>query len=393
MMKLPLILDGATGTNLTLRGMPAGVCPEKWVLEHPDILIGLQREFIAAGADACLTPTFGANRIKLAEYGLADELVSINRRLAALSREAVGDKLIAGDITGPGIFVRPAGDASFEDLSGIFYEQAAALDGAGVDFFALETLMSLTDARAALLAVKAASDKPVYVSLTVDENGRTLDGTDPAAAAVVLASMGADAFGLNCSAGPEGLLRVLRRVSPFCPVPLVAKPNAGLPETVDGQTVFSMQPSAFAAFAGDLLDAGVGLIGGCCGTTPEHIAALAAAVKGKKPASPAALPALPADARHIYPLPAGTLSFAVIDEDLPDLILDLEGEPCALRLENQEQLSLLEENLSLLASPLALDCDDEALLEKALRIYNGRALIAAGFDAERLCRTYGALCL
>ena len=116
-------------------------------------------------------------------------------------------------------------------------------------------------------------------------------------------------------------------------------------------------------------------------------------MKGKKPASPAALPALPADARHIYPLPAGALSFEAIDEDLPDLILDLEGEPCALRLENEGQLSLLEENLSLLASPLALGCDDEALLEKALRIYNGRALIAAGFDAERLCRTYGALCL
>ncbi|MCQ2445558.1 MAG: homocysteine S-methyltransferase family protein [Clostridia bacterium] len=389
-MKLPLILDGATGTNLTQRGMPAGVCPEKWVLENPEILIGLQKEFIDAGSDAVLAPTFGGNRKKLTEYGLADDLTSINRRLVALSRQAVGDKLVAGDITGPGIFIRPVGDATFEDLYNIFYEQAKALDDAGVDFFALETLMSLTDARAALLAVKAVSDKPVYVSLTVDENGRTLDGTDPASAAVVLASMGVDAFGLNCSAGPEGLLKVLSKVAPNCPVPLVAKPNAGLPETVDGRTVFPMQPDEFASFAEELLSLGVGYIGGCCGTTPAHIKALSEALKDKVPAAPASLPVLPADARRIYDLPEEDFTFEAIDEDLPDTVMDAE-EVCALLLEEEDQLSLLEENLTLLALPLALKCDDEALLEKALRIYQGRALIAGDAASDRLVRSYGAI--
>ena len=389
-MKLPLILDGATGTNLTRRGMPAGVCPEKWVLDNPEILIGLQKEFIDAGSDAVLAPTFGANRKKLAEYGLADDLPGVNRRLVALSRQAVGDKLVAGDITGPGVFIRPVGDASFEDLYAIFYEQAKALEEAGVDFFALETLMSLTDARAALLAVKAVSDKPVYVSLTVDENGRTLDGTDPSAAAVVLASMGVDAFGLNCSAGPEGLLKVLRKVAPNCPVPLVAKPNAGLPETVNGETVFPMKPGEFAAYAGELLEAGVGLIGGCCGTTPAHIQALSQAIENKKPAAPAALPSLPADARRVYEMPEEEISFEAIDEDLPDTVLDAE-EVCALLLEEEDQLALLEENLTLLSLPLALKCDDEALLEKALRIYQGRALIAGEGASERLSRSYGAI--
>ena len=389
-MKLPLILDGATGTNLTLRGMPGGVCPEAWVLEHPDVLVGLQKEFIAAGSDAVLAPTFGGNRKKLTEYGLAEDLAGINRRLVALSREAAGEKLVAGDITGPGIFVRPVGDASFDELYAIFYEQAKALNDAGVDLFALETLMSLTDARAAVLAVRAVTDKPVYVSRTVDENGRTLDGTDPASAAVVLAGMGVDAFGLNCSAGPEGLLKVLKKVAPVCPLPLVAKPNAGLPETVDGKTVFPMQPEEFAGYADEFLKIGVGLLGGCCGTRPEHIAALATAVKSKTPAAPPKVEPCPADARHIYDLPESGFDFAEIDDDLPDTIMDAE-DVCALRLESEDQLPLLEENLVMLAVPLALCADDEALLEKELRLYQGRALITGEGASERLSRTYGAI--
>ena len=203
-IRFPLILDGATGTELQKRGYGGDVSAEQWTLEHPDVIVGIQRGYVAAGSQVLYTPTFGANRQKLEERSIFNQTADYNRRLAALSREAAGGKAwIAGDLAPTGLFLAPLGEASFEDLVDIYTEQAAGLEAAGVDLYVIETMMTLSDARAAVLAVRSVSDKPIFVSFTCDESGRSLSGTDVTAALTVLQGMGISAFGLNCSTGPD----------------------------------------------------------------------------------------------------------------------------------------------------------------------------------------------
>ena len=214
-LSAPILLDGATGTELYKRGMPHGVCTEQWVLEHPDALLELQRAYVDAGSQVLIAPTFGANRVTLARYGLSGQVSVYNRRLAALTRKAAGGKArVAGDLAPTGKSIVPFGDASFEELVDIYTEQAAALEAAGVDLFLLETTMTMAEARAAVLACKSVSAKPVWVTFTCDENGRTPSGTDVLAALIVMQGMGVDAFGLNCCAGPAEMLEQLRRLTP-----------------------------------------------------------------------------------------------------------------------------------------------------------------------------------
>ena len=227
-IRFPLILDGATGTELQKHGYAGDVSAEQWTLAHPDIMREIQRGYVAAGSQVLYTPTFGANRQKLEERGIFNRTADFNRRLAALSREAADGKAwIAGDLAPTGLFLAPLGEASFEDLVDIYTEQAAGLEAAGVDLFVIETMMTLSDARAAVLAVRSVSDKPIFVSFTCDESGRSLSGTDVTAALTVLQGMGISAFGLNCSTGPEQMLVQLRRLREYARVPLIAKPNAG----------------------------------------------------------------------------------------------------------------------------------------------------------------------
>lgn len=276
----PVILDGATGTNLQKAGMPVGVCPEKWILEHPEVLVKLQKEYVEAGTDILFAPTFTANRIKLEEYGLADDLVKMNQNLVALSKEAASGKaLVAGDLTMTGQQLYPIGDLMFEDLVDVYREQAQVIYEAGADLFVVETMMSLQECRAAVIAIREVCDLPIMVSLTYNEDGRTLYGTDPATAVIVLQSLGADAVGLNCSTGPEAMLEPVAQMAEYATVPILAKPNAGMPELVDGVTVFRTTPEEFAAVGKKLVETGASILGGCCGTTPEHIKALADAVK------------------------------------------------------------------------------------------------------------------
>ena len=274
-----IILDGATGTNLQKRGMPGGVCPEQWIIEHPQVLIGLQREYAAAGCDIVYAPTFSGNAIKLKEYGLEDKVDEINRRLVEISREAVGgDILVAGDMTMTGQQLAPMGTLTFEALLGCYEQQARALAAAGVDVFIVETMMSLQETRAAVMAIRRVCDIPVMVTMTFNADGHTLYGTDGVTALIVLQSLGVAAFGMNCSCGPEHMGPMLEAMKPYAEVPLIVKANAGLPEYVDGKTVFSMEPEIFAAENVKLVEKGAALVGGCCGTTPEHIRALSRAV-------------------------------------------------------------------------------------------------------------------
>ncbi|MEA3486796.1 MAG: homocysteine S-methyltransferase family protein, partial [Thermodesulfobacteriota bacterium] len=281
-----IILDGATGTELQKKGLPAGVCPEIWCLENPDIISDVHAGYRDAGSDIVYTATFGANRIKLSQYGAYD-VVEINRELTLLARRAVGaDVLLAGDICSTGRFVRPFGDLDFEEAIEAYKEQVQGLLDGGVDLFVIETMMDIQETRAALIAVKELTDKFTIVTMTYEENGRTLNGTDPVTALITLQSLGADAVGCNCSTGPEEMTGLIEAMKPWAAIPLVAKPNAGMPELVDGKTMFSMGADTFASFGADFVSKGVNLIGGCCGTTPDHIRMLKESVAGRKPVLP-----------------------------------------------------------------------------------------------------------
>ena len=198
-----IVLDGATGTNLMAAGMPIGVCPEAWVMEHQNVLYDLQSAYVKAGTNIVYAPTFTGNRIKLEEYGLEDRIEEINTELVRLSKRAVdGKALVAGDMTMTGKQLFPLGDLMFEELVDVYKEQASILDHAGADLFVVETMMSLQECRAAVIAIKEVSDLPIMVTLSYNEDGRTLFGTPPETSVVVLQSLGVDAIGINCSTGP-----------------------------------------------------------------------------------------------------------------------------------------------------------------------------------------------
>ena len=271
-----VFLDGATGSNLAKRGMPSGVCPEQWILENEDILIGLQQEYVDAGCDIVYAPTFGGNRIKLAEYGLEDKLAEINTKLVQLSQKAVGDKaLVAGDLTMTGKQLYPVGTMQFEELVDVYKEQIKVLSEAGCDLLVVETMMSLQETRAAVIAAKETCDLPVIATLSFESDGKTLYGTDAVTAALVLEGLGVDAVGVNCSTGPEQMVQLVADMRRHIAIPVIAKPNAGMPSLDEnGKTIYAMSPEEFAKKSLALIEAGAGILGGCCGTTPEHIKAL-----------------------------------------------------------------------------------------------------------------------
>ncbi|MCM1088608.1 MAG: homocysteine S-methyltransferase family protein [Muribaculaceae bacterium] len=280
----PIFLDGATGSNLLKRGMPAGVCPEQWILEHKETLIALQREFIEAGSSILYAPTFSANRIKLKEYGLEEKIQDMNHALVAISKEAAeGRAYIAGDLTMTGEQLAPIGKMDFEELIDIYKEQIRYLVEAGVDLLVVETMMSLQETRAAVIAAKETCKLPVMATMTFEVDKRTLYGTDAKTAAVVLESLGVAAIGANCSTGPDKMKEIIHDMAEVTTIPIIAKPNAGLPSLDEnGQTVYDMEEAEFAEGMKELVEAGASIIGGCCGTTPSYIAAAKEAVGGMR---------------------------------------------------------------------------------------------------------------
>lgn len=275
-----LLLDGAAGSNFLLAGMPADACTEQWLIEHPDVLIKLQREYVKAGTQILYAPTFGGNRTMLQEKHANLSVQEINSRIVALSKEAAQRRaMIAGDMTMTGKQLMPNGIFSIHEAVAVYKEQAKALYEAGVDLFVVETMISLQEMRAAVLAIRSVCDLPVLCTFTVDANGFTFLGTEITAAAVTLERMGVDAVGLNCSMGPDQMELAVRKIKEAVNIPVIAKANAGHPQQENGRTVYKMTAESYAQYAEKLLDAGVGLIGGCCGTTPEYIRELAGILK------------------------------------------------------------------------------------------------------------------
>ena len=427
--KGPVLLDGATGTNLQKAGMPVGVCPEQWILENSEVLIDLQKRYVEAGTDILFAPTFTASRIKLKEYGLEDHLEEMNRKLVALSKEAAKgtNALVAGDLTMTGEQLYPLGDLMFEDLVDVYKEQAKIIAEAGADLFVVETMMSLQECRAAVLAIREVCDLPVMVSLTYNEDGRTLYGTDPVTAVVVMQSLGADAVGMNCSTGPEAMLEPIAKMAEYAAIPLLAKPNAGMPELIDGQTVFNVEPEEFAEVGKKLVEEGAAIIGGCCGTTPEHIRALKEAVKGIPVKAPLQMKRrmltserksveITLDGRfmvigeRINPtgkkklqaeLKEGSLNLvrtmALEQEENGASILDINMGMNGID-EKEMMLRTIYEVTSTVDCPLCIDSSHVDIIEAALRIYPGRALInSISLEKEKfekllpIAKKYGAM--
>ena len=276
-----LVLDGAMGTMLQQKGMLPGQCPELFGIEHPEILREIHSQYAEAGADIIETNTFGANRFKLAEYGLEDRVEEINGEAVRLARAAAKNTaLVAGCIGPTGRLLRPMGNVEFDDLYQAFAQQAAALERAGADLISIETMTDIGEMRAALIAAQQASRLPVIAHLTFEPGGRTMTGTDPLTAVVILAALQPLAMGANCSGGALDLLPIIEVMARHTRGFVSVEPNAGLPRLVGDKTVFPALPEEMAEHALRLKDAGANLIGGCCGTTPLHIQAIAAVLKG-----------------------------------------------------------------------------------------------------------------
>lgn len=423
-----VILDGATGTNLQKAGMPGNVCPEQWILDHPDVMRDLSRSYVQAGARIIYAPTFTANRIKLAEYGLQDQLEQMNTRLVRLAKEAAdGAAYVAGDLTMTGQQLYPQGDLQFEQLVQIYKEQAGVLYEAGVDLFVIETMMSLQETRAAVFAIQEVCPLPIMASLTFEADGRTLFGTNPQTAVIVLQGIGVDAVGLNCSTGPLEMVEIVEEMYAYANVPILAKPNAGLPQLEDGKTVYKTSPQEFAEAGRKLVEAGAAIVGGCCGTTPAHIQALAEAAKDLKcrEIRTERRRVLTSERKVTEIIPNG--SFQVVGERInptgkKKLQAQLrEGNLELVRTMAREQeengAAILDINMGMngidekkmmieavyevttaVDCPLCIDSSYIEVIEAALRIYPGRALInSISLEKDKferllpIARRYGAM--
>ncbi len=433
-----LFLDGATGTNLMKAGMPAGVCPEKWILDHKDVMLKLQSAYSQAGSDIIYAPTFTGNRIKLADYGLGDRIKEINTELVKLSKEAAPGALVAGDITMTGRQLLPIGDLSFEELVEVYKEQVKILEAAGCDLLVVETMMSLQECRAALIAAREVSDLAVMVTLTFEADGRTLYGSDAASSAITLEALGACAIGANCSTGPDKMVDIIRNMASVTSIPIIAKPNAGLPSVDEnGNTEYDMDAETFVKEMDLLIKAGASIIGGCCGTTPDYIRGLKEEFGELNPKTIRDEDGNPIPrkivGRRYLASERKSISFGMDDnfmivgerinptgkkklqaqlrEGNLDMVSDFarnQEEEGASILdinvgmsgidEKDMMLKVLEEVMSITDLPLCIDTSSAEVMEAALRLYPGRALMNSisleKGKAEKflpLARKYGAM--
>ena len=430
-----LYLDGATGSNLVKAGMPSGVCPEQWILEHRDVMLKLQKDYVQAGTNILYAPTFTANRVKLAEYHLEKNMSAMIHELVAISREAAASSaghtvLVAGDITMTGEQLKPMGKMELEELIDIYKEQILSMVDAGVDLLVVETMMSLAETRAALIAAKEVCDLPVIATLTFEADGRTLFGTDAKTAAIVLESLGASAIGANCSTGPAQMESIISDMVTYTRIPVIAKPNAGLPFLDEnGNTCYNMEAEEFTEEMEVLVNAGATILGGCCGTTPEFIRQIhdrfGTEAKVTAVRRPEGIRYLTSERiTHSFGLEDGffvvgerinptgkkalqaqlkegsfekVIQFAEEQESCGAKVLDINMGMSGID-EKASMLRALEEVSGVTNLPLSLDSSYVEVLEAALRHYPGRALVnSVSLETEKfekllpIVAKYGAM--
>lgn len=298
------VIDGAMGSVLYERGVFLNVCYDALVLDEPELVLGLHREYVEAGAEIVETNTFGANPVKLSAYGLADRTEEINRAAVALAREAAGNATHVVGAVGPlGVRLEPWGPTAVDEARGYFLRQIGALLEAGVDGLIFETFADVQELTTALDAARSRTDLPLFAQITVGSDGRTTVGTDAVDAARAVEAAGADVVGLNCSVGPSGMLETIERMAEAVEIPLSALPNAGLPREVGDRKMYVASPEYMARYGGRLAALGVRFLGGCCGTTPEHTRQLVKVVRGLQPRHPASRAVVVGERREIEPIP------------------------------------------------------------------------------------------
>lgn len=279
-----LVADGATGTNLQKMGLVSGQSPEAWVLEQPEKILALAESFVDAGSDIILTCTFGGTRLRLRESPLAERVTEINRRAAELARKAASKRtnvLVGGSLGPTGLLMKPYGPATPEEVAASYEEQAKALSEAGVDLLVVETMFALDEAQSALEGARRVTDLPIVVSFSYDRGVRTMMGVKPAQVAAKYPSLGANVIGANCGTTLENMESIIKEYHAAATEAILwAKPNAGLPEMgEDNQAVYKVTPEEMGEFAKKYVAAGARIVGGCCGSTPEHVAGIVRAVK------------------------------------------------------------------------------------------------------------------
>ncbi len=401
-----VFFDGGTGTLLQQKGLKAGELPELWNIEKKEALIEIHKNYYEAGSDIVLTNTFGANRIKLHDipYSIEQIIMAAIQNAKTAAMQACHNKkgYVALDIGPTGKLLKPLGDLDFEDAYAAFREMAVAGEKAGADLIVIETMSDIYEAKAAVLAAKENTNLPVFVTVVFDEKGKLLTGSDIASTVAILEGLNVDAMGMNCGLGPHQMLSLAEKMLDCCSIPVIIKPNAGLPRTENGVTVFDVSPEEFAEAMTKIVDKGVWLVGGCCGTTPEHIQALYQKCKQK--------PILPIVPKHktvaasythaveigkkpimigerINPTGKSRFKQALREKDFDYIlregfsqqqkgahILDVNvGLP---DIDEVEMLvSVMKELQSVIDLPLQIDTSDIVAMEKALRLYNGKAMI------------------
>lgn len=395
--------DGAMGTMLQEKGLLPGEAPELWGLSHREEIVEIHRSYLDAGADFLKTNTFGANRFKLEGSGHSvEEVVTVGIENARQAVKDCGHGTVFLDIGPTGKLLRPLGELDFEEAVSAFGEMVQAGCRAGAEGILVETMSDIYEAKAALLAAKENSDLPVFVTMTFDEDGKLLTGGDIGVAAAVLEGLGADAIGLNCGLGPQQMAALVPKLREFTGLPLVVNPNAGLPVERDGKTCYDVSPEEFASWMGEIAREGAWIVGGCCGTTPAHIAKMKAACAGLR------CQPLPAPSRTIVtsgirwvefgasPViigerinPTGKPKFkqALRDHDIPYLLREGIAQQDAgahvldvnVGLPEIDEPNLMCETIQELQAvtplPLQIDTSDPVTMERAMRLYNGKPLV------------------
>ncbi|HET7599837.1 MAG TPA: bifunctional homocysteine S-methyltransferase/methylenetetrahydrofolate reductase, partial [Gemmatimonadales bacterium] len=305
------VVDGAMGTMLYARGVFLNVCYDELSLKQPDLVREIHRDYVRAGAEILETNTFGANPLKLAHYGLAADTERINAAAAALAREAAGERAAVAGAIGPlGLRIEPYGETSVDEAQAAFRRQAAGLLEGGVHGFILETFSDVSELGAAVLAIRGISDLPIIAQMTIGTDGKTHYGTDPTVFGPRLAAMGVDVVGVNCSVGPAGVLEAVEKLAKVVSLPISAQPNAGLPREVEDRKIYMASPEYLGTYAKWIVEAGARFVGGCCGTTPEHIREVAKFVRSVSPRHQelGAVTVAPVPATAAAPVPFGERS-------------------------------------------------------------------------------------
>ncbi|MDW7670896.1 MAG: homocysteine S-methyltransferase family protein [Bacillota bacterium] len=426
-----LLGDGAMGTMLS-EALADVQCPEALNLSHREIVLSVHEAYVAAGSIMIQTNTFGANPIKLSAHGLQDETAAINMAAVRIARRAAGDsRIVAGGLGPTGKLMAPLGPLTLMEAASCFHEQAAALDEAGCDVIIIETMSDIQEARAAIIGAREATDKAIICTMTFDSKGRTLTGSDPEQVATVLEAMGVSALGANCGVGPEVMVDIIRRMRRVTNLPILAQANAGLPVLRSGETVYDMEADEMSAYVSEMVKAGAGIIGGCCGTTPAHLAAFAQAIA---PLSPPPVPPVgftklagtrqtvylgasfptPVIGENINPTARKTIREAYLTGEhnpiVKEAVRQFEAGASVIDVNagvpGIDQLIVMPEILEKVQQavpiPLAIDATDPGVMEAGLQVIRGKALInSANGDQELLEQmtdlavTYGAalLCL